>query len=70
MKFGLIPEYAMGCDGTTTKVTITQGWDKSEMAYWPEAPKPRKKMEKLVHMLRQIVKEATGVAPSDERSRS
>jgi len=25
MKFGLIPEYAMGCDGTTTKVTITQG---------------------------------------------
>jgi hypothetical protein len=36
MNIGLIPEFAMGLDGTTTKVAITQGWNRLEMEWWAE----------------------------------
>ena len=58
MNIGLFPDSAAGCDGTTTKVTITQGWNKLEMEFWPEAPEPWKPVERIIGMLRQIVNDA------------
>ena len=47
----------MGCDGTTTKVTIAQGSNIVQIQWWEDAPEPWKSVERIVGMLRQIVKD-------------
>ncbi len=59
IKIGVFPDYAMGLDGTTTKVVMLQGMNKIQLEWWSEAPNEWKPMEKLVMMLRGMAKEVS-----------
>ncbi len=48
----------MGLDGTTTKVTIIQGMNKAQLQWWQNAPTPWKPVERLIEMIKKIVKDA------------
>lgn len=58
ISINLAPEFAVGLDGTKTKVAISLGFNRIELEWWSEIPKQWKPVMKLIEMVKAIARDA------------